>query len=53
MVVKEISNAEFDTISKWIERYYEEKLDKRDRRREPGAYAGVHKGLLWQMLNLN
>jgi len=33
-------SADTDTISKWIEKYYEERLDKRDRGRMPGASGG-------------
>jgi len=42
-----------DIISKWIERYYEEKLDKTDRSKSPGAHSGKLKGLLAQQLYLN
>lgn len=44
-------------ITKWIERYYEEKLDKRDKRSGPGAYLGMRKkgkrDLLASQLYLN
>ncbi len=30
-------------ITKWIERYYEEKLDRRDKRSGPGAFLGMRK----------
>jgi len=45
--------VDYDIISKWIERYYEEKLDKRDRRRGLGAYPGKATCLLGQQLCLN
>ncbi|MBN2330653.1 MAG: hypothetical protein JXC85_02460 [Candidatus Aenigmarchaeota archaeon] len=44
-------------ITKWIERYYEEKLDRREKRSGPGAYLGMAKkgrhGLLASQLYLN
>ena len=44
-------------ITKWIERYYEEKLDKRERKGGPGAYLGMAKkgksGILSQLMYLN
>ena len=44
-----------DIISKWIERYYEDKLDKRDKSKVPGASAVSRKtkGLLAQLFYLN
>ena len=51
---KGVSNG---PITKWIERYYEEKLDKREKRGGPGAYLGMAKkkrmDLLTQQLYLN
>jgi hypothetical protein len=47
------SGVENGPITKWIERYYEEKLDKRDKKSGPGAYPGKAKGLLAQLLYLN
>ncbi len=42
-------------ITKWIERYYEEKLDKRDKRSGPGAYMKTRIAMqfLEQQLYLN
>ena len=44
-----------DIISKWIERYYEDKLDKRDKGKVPGAsaFSRKPKGLLAQLFSLN
>jgi hypothetical protein len=35
--------VESGIITKWIERYYEEKLDKREKRSGPGAYLAMRK----------
>jgi hypothetical protein len=50
------SGVESGPITKWIERYYEEKLDRRERSpKEPGAYLQMKKKkrdmLLMQVLN--
>jgi hypothetical protein len=42
-------------ITKWIERYYEEKLDRRDKKGGPGASGRSRgaRGLLRQLTELN
>jgi len=48
-----IEGASDDLISKLIERYHEERLDRRDKGSPPGAGAAARRGLLAQMLYLN
>ena len=50
---EEVICASDDLISKLIERYHEEKLDRRDKGSPPGAGAAGIRGLLAQMLYLN
>ncbi len=48
-----IEGASDDLISKLIERYHEERIDRRDKGSPPGGGALARRGLLAQMLYLN
>ena len=51
-----VGSVEAGPVIDWIEKYYEEKLDKRDRSRKPGAEMNMKRyprAMLEQMMYLN